>query len=1240
LKQSWDLLQSVAAEKDCFLQLILRFEWAVGQPGLEQSEAKIRAILVDRGYAENEDQAHSLYEHLLAYVFRRLCRQGRKVLNAAELAEQCSIFPSAARDEELIQLIRAHIRETGARFDSVETTVAKHGGELATLQHAVQVLNRSMGLTAAFTISATTFSNEVPEPVHPCVRRARVVTEVQKKLESIRIAQIVGEPGSGKTQLLLLLRECAPRPVHWLNIPRDSTESQVCILLDVYIRSLNSHTARESFRDSLSGASEQLRRSLFTIDDLPRVLPGGRLATRIEQLIEAITLVGGQLLISSYYRLPATLAERLGKVHCEVPRFDSKDVLELLRVAGAPSQFLSEEIGTFLVTVTQGLPVLAVAVVRFLASQSWEFTASELEAIFRGDFAEASRRDTQELLRVTMSDARERELIIRMSLAIGPFSGVDVARVARVPSAIPLPLEIVQRATGVWLQRVGHDQYLCSPLITSRLADTLEPTTRRGVHFILGTRVLSRGSITPIDAFAALNHFILSGITAYAVLVTINMLSAYIALDGQFTDEFGFSRLWPDALDRSEVDLNLELHLRSLQIIVAAKIGRDIEPQLAFFDSLLKQADYAGWGVAIATAGLAIHLVWKFSALASKYLAYALNAFPSARLPDGSSLPVGDHPIEIMALMSAHTCNSDTDVDAWLDMLKQFSKTQLQVLAISELAEDNVVIVCDGVWSRELRKPQEQRDWAHVKAKLEQMGEVGRLIGFSLLEAAAIRARITVLAEFEAHIDDAMQVSDHALRSTVDDTGRFLLLEVTGRQLVIADRDEEGRQFLTRALSCDAYRDALLRRNVLVILASLQDATSDPTPTQYTEQALRVASGGKLIDSIVVGTLAEHGIAQWRSGGRDSSLTTLIEAVDLLLNIQQDTDSWKALFYQVFGVLSHYSDVTHNGSPRGGYAVPEQGWFLSTNDDLAQAFRPEQTSYICARVAMFADGLRDLEKAENWTWRAIALAEKYEEARVAVASQVQCALPAVLLRDDFAKAGRLFGLFAKSVLPSINKSAALAKSPEQEAFAQSVLASSSAAVISLSKLRIGTPITLRLATRVLQGASTEEISAAITAVQVETGEVPESGDFTSALRRSFMDEVDWKTLADEAVAAHGEFDYVKAQTLMAGAILKSPPGQSLYLQVRSMETLGRLFSGGSSLYSAIVAPFFVEYFKARAARTDHPFRTAQTYTLRQFELSDGSVEGTRRLLSAMRFCMGIALPPDAMSWLDQEEART
>lgn len=31
------------------------------------------------------------------------------------------------------------------------------------------------------------------------------------------------------------------------------------------------------------------------------------------------------------------------------------------------------------------------------------------------------------------------------------------------------------------------------------------------------------------------------------------------------------------------------------------------------------------------------------------------------------------------------------------------------------------MIVCDGIWSRELAKPSEERDWEHVKAKLKQV---------------------------------------------------------------------------------------------------------------------------------------------------------------------------------------------------------------------------------------------------------------------------------------------------------------------------------------------------------------------------------------------------------------------------------------------------------------------------------------------------------------------------------------
>lgn len=877
----WALLQAAVADEDAFLRLVMGFEWATGQPGLDQTEAEIRSILLQRRYASDDAEAGFLYEHLVAYVFRSLSRKGRAPLTAADLAAACAQRIRSATDDELITLIRADIAKTNARLEEVESTVAEHSTELTALQQAMQRINQSMGLVAAFSISAASFSTEVPDPVSPRVSRSRVVNVVREKLENLGAAVLVAEPGSGKTQLLLLVRERETRPFYWLNIPREASEAQACILLDAFIRSLSPSLAERPFREALRGAEGTLRGAVLAIEDLPRILPGGRLAMRVGQLYDTLSAVGGRLLVSSYYRLTATLEERLGEVHCEVPRLDAEDVMELMQVSGAPDAIHTEKTTEFLVTVTQGLPVLALGAVRYLASGGWAFTLTELEPIFRGEFAASSRHEALELLRITVPDPRERELIIRMTLAIGPFTKEDIERVAKVPSAIPLPGEIVKRSTGVWFQQVGPDSYLYSPLLGPVLADALDSKTRRGVHFILGTRILARDIITPIDAFAAVNHFILSSITTYAVLVTINTLTAYIELNEPFTDEFAFSRMWPAPLERTEVDLNLELYLRSVQIVVAAKLSRDIEPQLALFDALLKEAEYSGWGVAIGAGYLAIHLVWNFSASANKYLLHALNAYKTARLPDGSPLPTSDYPMEVMALMSANSCKSDADVDAWLSTIKQFTKTQLNVLANSEFAEDNVVLVSDGLWSRELAKPKEDRDWMRVKAKLIQVEETAREIDFPLLEAAAIRGQIIVTAEFEEHLDGAMELSSNALKAITNDTARFLLFEITGRQLVIADKDEDGRPFLLQALECKGFKDALLRRNVLVILAGLHDQTSSPLPTFYTTQAVEMARAGKLIPSILVGTLAEHAVAQWRSGDRSGALSVAAHSAQM-----------------------------------------------------------------------------------------------------------------------------------------------------------------------------------------------------------------------------------------------------------------------------------------------------------------------------------------------------------------------
>src|SRR5713226_9870084 len=95
------------------------------------------------------------------------------------------------------------------------------------------------------------------------------------------------------------------------------------------------------------------------------------------------------------------------------------------------------------------------------------------------------------------------------------------------------------------------------------------------------------------------------------------------------------------------------------------------------------------------------------------------------------------------------------------------------------------------------------------------------------------------------------------------------------------------------------------------------------------------------------------------------------------------------------------------------------------------------------------------------------------------------------------------------------------------------------------------------------------------------------------------------------------------------AMDKAPVAQSLYLQVSIAQNFEGFFKTCPSLYREIVAPFFVAYWEQTIAESTGLFRTALAYTRRQLQAADGSAKRTRKLLSAMRFCLGVKLRQDA-----------
>ncbi len=888
-----------------------------------------------------------------------------------------------------------------------------------------------------------------------------------------------------------------------------------------------------------------------------------------------------------------------------------------------------------LITLSQGLPVLVMAGVRYLSDRNWSFSETEIESMLRGEFAADYRADAGTLLQVTVPDAEERELLIRMSLAIGSFSRDDVARVAKVPRAIPLPGEKVDRAAGLWFQEIGNGRFLYSPLISSGLSAALDPKTRTGVHYVFALRILARKSLTPIDVVTCVHHLIMAEDMVFACTVLIQAHSSILEMEETPDDDLGLLRISVAAVLASDIDIDLRLYLCSLDIVMRLKQGREIDSMMSTMDRLLTTAKHTGWGTVLAAGTLAIHLVWTRPALANRFLLMALAGAGTVRFPDGSPLPVGEYPLEVMLWMSGYSAKSDEEADSWLETISRFTPEQLEILKASEMTEDNVTILCDGYWRRQFFKPEAERDWDHVAQKLDGVDRTARTIQFHLLDAAAIRTRIMLLAEWQHRLDEAVALATTSLERFEGDDARFLILEVTGRQLGYAGQNEQAIDWLDSALACNAYRKSLWRRNVLVTEADLYSKQDPKKAVEFTAAAVDMAKDGILIEPIFIETLLEHVIALWNAGEERQASDLLADILGRLVAIKEDTDSWKGLFYRTFHVLSYYSDIAQHGKGSTTYTAPEQGLFLASNDAAHTYYKPEQQSYIWIRQAMLADGIGDIRGAANAIWKAIQFAEEVPAAWADVPLPSLYGLAATLLANDFAGAARL-AMVTTSIQPQeLRQRLGETGHAEQVADIDRVR-STIPTEGQRSTLRVTplVPIAIRLAHLQILGRTKAEMESSLADIE-RTMPVEQQPEFCGqALRRSLLEEAAWDVLQAEGDDAMRNSQYARALILLIGAMQKAPLIQSLYLQTYLAQNFAQWFNSAQSIYREIITPMFRAYWENVLA-TSTEFRTGMSYTKRQFDLLDGTPEGTRKFLAAMRFCLGAPLPEDTMSWLNR-----
>jgi hypothetical protein len=1223
---TWQIFHAVVQSETHFSDFIGDFEWSTSADDYPAVEAKTRAGLIQAGFASDEEQAHGLSDRLFAFLFRTLSQAGPKRLTRAQLLAEISRSTQSQADLQLVGLIRSELAELAVRMASAEGRITALETVTGTTQTALGALAGQMNAMVEFIQPA--FVQDVPDLVSPAIPRTAMVGSVLEAFGQTTAIGLIGEPGSGKTQLSLLIGNASARPLVWVDIPRAATTAQACLVIDAALRLVSGVQTGPVLSKMYEEMCSALPGSLVVLDNLPRFLQGDQLARRIELLSRQLGTVQSKLLATSYYPFPQRTRELAAAVEVQAPRFDELETPQLLVAYGAPVE-LATKLTTLIYTATQGLPVLVTAVARYLAAKDWAFDAGEFEAIVKAEFARSERTDARDLLQLTVPDEGARELLYRLTLVVGGISNQEVERVARVNRPIALPLEKMERLTGLWLQPFVGEKFTLSPLVDPAVSNLLQERTRIGVHTVLALTIMGRDTIYPLDAVTCIHHFTLAGLHSQAAFVLASALTALVDAEPDLiADSMVLASVWIAEIP-DQIDINLRLHIRGLQIVAMDNRGRSIDFLLSKLDHELDAGGANTWGGAVASSFLAIRFVKKHPEIANRYLLKFLQISDSVVFPDGNPVSQGETPIIGLLWGTAQYAGSDEEVESWIQTVEQLTPGQIADLDASPLKEDSASVLCDGIWLRDYRKPPADRDWDRVEALVLRVQNVGAQRGLKTLEASAIRTRIMIRAEWRHDMDAAVQLALSSLPNFDSDGDAFLITEVTGRQLGYAGRRAEAIEWLERAHGYQINEHEVWRRNVMITLAEWVGAEDPVRAVELTREAVSL-SRTALAGERVAESCGEEAIALWGANDRKGAFDALQVAVRETLAVESDTTNWKELFLTMFRVAVYYGSIAHKSHPPQNVDAPTQGMFLGTDGLDTTRFSPAQKSYIQIWMAMFGEGLREYADTEVWLRGAMGLAETLPPARsIYTYAGFWGAYP--LRRDDFQEA-MLWAMLMADATPA-------GAQPEQpgDASQQFAMPNAMTALQGPFAMIIGLlPAAVRLALLRLQGASDEDLVSRIGAIE------------DGLVGRSERDLIS-QALGDALVSAMAAGDcYVRAGQLippmatsaagmiyMVGSALKARVPDALVPQTWLGQNVEHFFAQFPSVQDELLFPFLETYWRRQVIANGHEFRSPAAFTLRLIDEAARSAPGlrTKRLLRSMDQCIPTTLSNVSRSWL-------
>lgn len=983
-------------DDDKLTGFIKSFEWSLSNDNDVVISNTIIDTIVDKKLIVCGENSEILYSRLFLFVFKLLTKRGLKSLNSEELKIQATLPELNGNDQLIIDFINYFLKNADERLSELEDKVEINSSQILELNSSVELLKNS---DTVFEYRLSNLSITPVEIIKNASLREKKVEDITQLFNKYSWINFQGINGTGKTQLASLIYKKFDNHF-WLELSAHNQDNEkTALLIETFLSQISGVPIINDRESWIKAVINSIPANILIVfNDLPNIERNSQLNELLVLFSNNITSSGIKILTTSNYNIPSIIIQSLDDDFFTEYYdfiFDEEEIIECLVNNNANPEVIKYV--NLISIISEGNPQLINAIIYKLKSINWEKDSIELlEVLLKKEFTSEILSDSQKTIKKFISDEKSKELLYRLSLIPWDFKMQEVLSVCEVSEKILHPNEKLQDLINIWIQE-NKDSFQISPLIYNIGVDNLSIEVFENVHIALAKSIISTKTVNQISAYRSVSSFIKGKDFDNAGVVLLKVyFSAKTKEEAKYLSDWGYLSYWVENDIPQEMNIILKSYIRCEQIRLFNLLDKETT---ILFDSLENYSQVQSLSISDAIIIKIFLLSNSTNADLSQYwfhLEFIINNYIKLDKPFTEIINIDL--ISGLLWLPVTKLVSQKDISAWLNFIEQLSESTNDDFFSSEYAPSALKIISGKIVNSQNSIPIEERNWGIIVDQLDFLISYFEKNKFDVLLATVMSDKVALEFQIFKNPINAENSIIKLSKELTSDIAKYILFDVIGKLFYYEKNLPKSSLWLQKALDFNCTSQSSFVDTLIYAASSISNENKEMA-LEFCLKANELAQLNlELSELDYIQILGELAIAYWLNGNNNQSFLTFENIVERLFKIKEENrdTNWIRLFSWTGHSLGYIAaSVTKDRVPEkvsdgGDYTIPYQGIFTFNTKDLSDIYLVKNNPLILANLAIFAEGINNIEKAYTLSLKAFDLARRNGDDQIILMLSAVC----------------------------------------------------------------------------------------------------------------------------------------------------------------------------------------------------------------------------------------------------------